>query len=442
MSSISATGKQQYFSSLKREHKEAIGLLSIGTFLEYFDLMLYVHLAVLLNELFFPKTDPYTEQLFVALAFCSTYFMRPFGALFFGWLGDNIGRKATVIITTTIMAVSCLVMANLPTYAQIGITATWVVTICRILQGMASMGEIIGAILYLTEMTKPPVQYPVAGFMSICSVLGTSAALGVAALVTSNGFDWRLAFWIGALIALVGTVARTTLRETPVFADAKKRIQVTFEKVDHDKSAIESIPYKEKASFLTAASLFVIQCGYPMCFYLAYIHCGNLLKQQFGFTAAQVIQQNFIISIISFVIMIVIAFLSYKVNPLKILKVRASGFLIFAISSPYLFEYATSSLDIMMIQCYIMLFFLADFPAVPVFFKNFPVFKRFTYSSMIYALTRSVMSAVTSFGLVFLVHHLGNYGALALMLPVLLGFWLGVLHFEKLEKVRVANQIF
>ena len=142
-------------SKLNKAQKEAIGLLSIGTFLEYFDLMLYVHMAVLLNELFFPKTDPFTASLLSAFAFCSTYLLRPFGALIFGYIGDNIGRKATVIITTLLMAFSCFTMAILPTYAQIGITAAWIVTICRIIQGMSSMGEFIGAQLYLTEITKP-----------------------------------------------------------------------------------------------------------------------------------------------------------------------------------------------------------------------------------------------------------------------------------------------
>lgn len=103
-------------SNLKRDQKEAIGLLQIRTFLEYFDLMLYVHMAILLNELFFPKTDPHTAALLSAFAFCSTYVLRPIGALIFGYLGDNFGRKATVIITTTMMSVSCIIMATLPTY--------------------------------------------------------------------------------------------------------------------------------------------------------------------------------------------------------------------------------------------------------------------------------------------------------------------------------------
>ena len=71
--------------------------------------MLYVHMAVLLNELFFPKADPHTAALFAAFAYCSTYVLRPFGALIFGYLGDTIGRKHTVIITTLLMSLSCIV---------------------------------------------------------------------------------------------------------------------------------------------------------------------------------------------------------------------------------------------------------------------------------------------------------------------------------------------
>jgi len=97
------------FSALKREQREAIGLLQMGTFLEYFDLMLYIHMAVLLNDLFFPKTDPHTAALLTAFSFCSIYVLRPLGALLFGYIGDNIGRKTTVIITTTIMSLSCIV---------------------------------------------------------------------------------------------------------------------------------------------------------------------------------------------------------------------------------------------------------------------------------------------------------------------------------------------
>ncbi len=233
-------------TKLTTEQKEAIGLLSIGTFLEYFDLMLYVHMAVFLNEIFFPKTDPHTAALLSAFAFCSTFVLRPIGALIFGWLGDNIGRRSTVIITTFMMAISCFIMANLPTYEQIGITAAWLLTLCRMVQGMSSMGEIIGAEIYMTEVTKPPVQYPAVALIMTFSAIGTFSALLVASLVTSNNLNWRLAFWFGSGIAMIGVIARTTLRETPDFADAKRHLQKTFNNITNTL-AINSEQLKHNA---------------------------------------------------------------------------------------------------------------------------------------------------------------------------------------------------
>jgi len=214
--------REGIFSSLTKQQKEAIGLLSIGTFLEYFDLMLYVHMAVLLNALFFPKADPFAASLITAFTFCLTFILRPLGALIFGWIGDNIGRKTTVIITTFMMASTCFIMANLPTYAEIGINASIMIIICRIIQGISSLGETVGAELYLTEMTKPPLQYPVVSLITVCCSLGGLTALIIAHFATSYALNWRIAFWFGAGIALIGGISRTALKETPEFVDAKR----------------------------------------------------------------------------------------------------------------------------------------------------------------------------------------------------------------------------
>jgi MFS family permease len=88
------------------------------------------------------------------------FVLRPVGALIFGRIGDKIGRQPIVIITTFIMSIACIIIATLPTYEQIGISAAWLVTVCRMLQGMSSMGEIVGAEIYLTEFVNPPMQYP------------------------------------------------------------------------------------------------------------------------------------------------------------------------------------------------------------------------------------------------------------------------------------------
>jgi MHS family proline/betaine transporter-like MFS transporter len=436
MSEITASAiMQDRQVSLSREQKKAIGLLSVGTFLEFFDLMLFIHMAVLLDELFFPKTDPHIASMISATAFCSTYLLRPFGALIFGYLGDNIGRKATVIITTFMMSASCLVMANLPTYAQIGVTATWIVIICRITQGLSSMGEIVGAELYLTETTKPPLRYPVVASLSVLATAGVTAALALASLVISFGLNWRIAFWIGALVAIIGTVARTTLRETPDFADAKRRIHKIFIDSNRDPKILKkNVFLQEKVNKKTAFSLFLIQCLWPACFYFGYIHCGNILKNEFGFSAEQVINQNLIVSIGDLIVSLVLAYLSYKVYPLMILKVKLVMFSCLVLVCPYLLYNISAPFELLLLQLMIVTFVPTDFPAASIWYVHFPVFKRFTTVSLMYALARALMAVVTSFGIVYLVESLGNWGILVMMVPLILGYGFALFHFQGLER--------
>jgi MFS transporter, MHS family, proline/betaine transporter len=429
------------FSSLKREQREAVGLLQIGTFLEYFDLMLYVHMAVLLNDLFFPKTDPHTASLIAAFAFCSTYVLRPFGALLFGWIGDNIGRKTTVIMTTMMMATSCLIMANLPTYSQIGISAAWIVTICRLLQGLSSMGEIVGAKLYLIETTKPPERFQAVATLAVSTVLGGSMALLVASLVTSTGFNWRLAFWIGACIAVVGSVARTRLRETPEFVDMKRRIERAIEESSRDglgKAAnllkSTNVLFKEKINWKTFTANFFIQCGWPVAFFFSYVHCGMILKNQFGYTPEQVIHQNFKVSLFQLLSWSLVTLLCKRISPLKIVKMRSFVFYFLVLVLPFLINNCKSSSDIFLLQSLIVIFGLIDVPAVPIFIIYFPVFRRFTCESFIYALSRAVVYIITSFSLVYLTNAFSHYGLWFIMLPISLMFIFGLNHFENLEK--------
>lgn len=428
------------FSHLKQEQKEAIGLLQIGTFLEYFDLMLYVHMAVILNELFFPKTDAHTASLLSAFAFCSTFILRPFGALLFGYIGDNIGRKTTVVLTTMLMSLSCIVMAYVPTYAQIGITASWVVTLCRAVQGLSSMGEIVGAEIYLTELIKPPIQYPAVGLMACSSAFGTMMALAVAMVVFSLHLDWRVVFWFGATIALIGIIARTRLRETPEFVDMKRYIKKSLEnsrkneRMESEEILKKTTPVgKEKVNIKISIAFFLIYCAWPVCFYFCYVHCGGLLKHDFGYTAEEIIKQNFIVSIVQCVGYLFFALLSYRIHPLRIIKYKALVLTPFLLFCPYFLLISKTGFHLILIQSFVIFFAMTAAPAMPVFIKSFPIFRRFTYTSFIYAMTRASMYIITSFGLVYLTEILGHWGVLVIMIPTAIGFLWGVYHFEIFE---------
>ena len=418
-------------SSLTSQQKEAIGLLQIGTFLEYFDLMLYVHMAVLLNELFFPKTDPYTAALLSAFAFCSTWVLRPFGALIFGYIGDKMGRKPTIIITTMMMAMSCIIMANLPTYEQIGITAAWAVTLCRIIQGLSSMGEIVGANIYLTEITKPPLRYVVVALTDTASSLGGMVALFIAALATSIQFNWRMAFWIGSVIAIAGTMARTRLRETPdfiFFKNLKSKKNQAEVKLSGERSGFE---FQSKAAPGLLFYYFMMSCASPLCFFITYFYCPGVLKNTFGYSTEQCIQQSFIISIFAMFSLTIAAFCSFKIHPLSILKFKFWVFFSFMFILPYLLT--QSAYTVFVVQFMTIVFGLAITPAYPILYKHIPVLKRFTNASVIYAVSRAVTYVITSFGVIYVTNLFSHYALWVIMIPISVGFYVGVRYFEKLE---------
>lgn len=425
----------QLLSSLTRRQKESIALLQIGTFLEYFDLMLYVHMAVLLNELFFPKTDPQTAALLSALAFSSTYFLRPVGALIFGWIGDNVGRKATVILTTLLMSISCMIMANIPTYAQVGITAAWLVTLCRVIQGLSSMGEIVGAEIYLTETIKEPSRYPAVGLITCSATVGSLFALFIASLAISACFNWRAAFWIGACIAVVGSIARTRLRETPEFINAKSRLK-------DSENRNNSLGGQKSFNVKTILACFLIQSGYPVSFFLTYIYCGDILKNSFGYSPENVIHNNLMVALVELIGYLVCVYVCCKVHPLKILRTKVFIALPFFLALPIGLQVIDSPNILFCFQLICILLSLTDFPATAVYYKYFPTLKRFTYTVFIFASSRAVMYTMTSFLLVYLTNKLGHMGLWLILLPVIYGFSWGIRYFEKLEFAdQCANSI-
>ena len=428
---------------LGSEQKKAVGLLSIGTFLEYFDLMLYIHMAVLLNELFFPKTDPFTASLLSAFAFCSSYILRPFGALIFGFIGDFIGRKSVIVITTIIMAITCTTIAVLPTYAQIGITASWIITICRMVQGMAASAESRGAEIYITESIKPPLQYPLVAIITVFSAVGTSFALGISSIFTNvNIFGtenqyWRVAFFLGAIIGLVGGVARTSLREASEFANKKKMLKMKFadNKVEWDKNYFKDTFDNEK-TFLTSLAYFIICCARPPCFYFIYIYCSDVLKHDFGLSAGAIISHNFWVSIVDMCGLLFLAYISSRIYPLTILKAKLFLFFTCIIFFPAAMYTYPSELTVFVFQCLASLFVFDDVPASPVFYKHFPIIKRFTYTSLLSSFAKLMTYAITSFGLVYSTKYFGYYGIFLILIPVGVVYYFAVKYFEGLEKVK------
>jgi hypothetical protein len=243
-----------------------------------------------------------------------------------------------------------------------------------------------------------------------------------------------------AFIALVGSAARTRLKETPEFVDMKRRIKKAVEESSHDglEKAAEllkktNILWKEKVNKRTALSYFFISCGFPACFYIAYIYSANILKVTYHYSPEQIIKQNFIVSLFHCGSFLLYSFLSAKINPLTILRVKLFIFSPFVIISPYILSISSTPLDVLFFQCFIMTFGITDVPGSGIFINHFPILKRFTSTSLMYAFSRAIVYVITSFGLVYLADTFGHYGLWIIMIPLSIAFFFGIRHFEVLE---------
>ncbi len=416
-------------------------LLSIGTFLEYFDLQLYIHMALLLDGVFFPATNPFDAKLLAAFAFCSTYLLKPFGGLILGWMGDFLGRKRVIVLTTTIMAVTCLTITFLPSYAQIGFAASVIVTLCRMLQGVAASAESRGAEIYITESFSPPFQYPFVAFITVCSAAGTAAALGVAAFFTNEHIFgtlheyWRLAFFLGAIIGMVGSLARTSLKEASAFADKKRKLKKQFDnnKVRWHKDTTTN-EEADSPHWLTALAYFFICCARSPCFYFIYMYSASVMKYDLALSTGEIIAHNFWVTIVDLFGLLLLAYLSNKVYPINLLKVRLVLFFVCIAFFPTAMHYYPSARTLFVFQCLAALFVFDDIPATPIFYKYFPIMKRFTYTSFISGLAKLTTYIITSFGLVYANEYFGYHGVFIILVPIGILYYTAVSYFDMLER--------
>src|SRR3712207_5893038 len=136
---------------MPREERKVILASSLGTVVEWYDFYLYGSLATIIGAQFFSAFDVTTRNVFALLAFAAGFLVRPFGAIFFGRIGDLVGRKYTFLVTILIMGFSTFLVGLLPSYNQIGWIAPVILIALRMLQGLALGGEYGGAAVYVAE---------------------------------------------------------------------------------------------------------------------------------------------------------------------------------------------------------------------------------------------------------------------------------------------------
>ena len=213
--------------AMTAEEKKVIFASSLGTVFEWYDFYLYGSLAAVIGKQFFSGLDPSAHYICALLAFAAGFLVRPFGAIFFGRLGDMIGRKYTFLVTILIMGLSTFIVGCLPNYATIGIAAPVILIALRLLQGLALGGEYGGAATYVAEHAPMGKRGAYTSWIQTTATLGLMVSLIVIlACRQALGADfdtwgWRIPFLLSIILLGISVWIRLSLNESPAFAKMK-----------------------------------------------------------------------------------------------------------------------------------------------------------------------------------------------------------------------------
>jgi len=216
-------------AGMTKEERMVVFASSLGTVFEWYDFYLYGSLAAIIAKHFFVAVNEATSFIFALLAFAAGFFVRPFGAIVFGRLGDLIGRKYTFLITILLMGGATFIVGILPGYATLGITAPIILITLRLFQGLALGGEYGGAATYVAEHSPDGRRGYFTSFIQTTATLGLFLSLlvilGCRILMGSAKFEewgWRIPFILSIALLGISVWIRLQLQESPVFKRMKE----------------------------------------------------------------------------------------------------------------------------------------------------------------------------------------------------------------------------
>lgn len=207
---------------------QIISASAVGTMIEWYDFYIFGSLATTISPLFYPKGNETLALIAYLFTFAVGFVVRPFGALFFGRIGDVVGRKYAFLATLVIMGGATSLIGFLPTYATIGIAAPIALLGIRVLQGLALGGEYGGAAVYVAEHVPDEKRGFYTSFIQITATLGLFISLAVILAVQNamskeafTSWGWRVPFLLSILLVGISLYMRLRMKESPIYQHIK-----------------------------------------------------------------------------------------------------------------------------------------------------------------------------------------------------------------------------
>lgn len=262
-------------------------------------MLLFVHFLHIFTPLFFPQYDLQAASIATLITFAAGYLFRPIGGIIFGHFGDRLGRTKMLVISILLMAIPTFIIGVCPTYESMGVQASVILFVCRLIQSFSVGGETPGATLILVENAGKSQQNLASAFINIAIQIGgvTAGILGfICTQPSMPKWGWRIPFIIGSLFGVIGFFIRRKLKDTSEFIEAKNQKKIL-------KFPLLEVLHKDKKSILLALGIAagVLSANQFSITYLSYI-----LRQDFLLLTHQVLCVS---SIFMFIMMITLYFM-------------------------------------------------------------------------------------------------------------------------------------
>lgn len=262
-----------------RQHslRSIITTATVGTIIEWYDFFIFGGLASIISAQFFPKENPTAAFLATLATFAAGLVVRPFGALFFGRLGDLIGRKYTFMATLVLMGGSTFATGLVPSYERIGFFAPLIVLILRLLQGLAIGGETGGATTFVAEHAPVRERGFWTSWIQVAGPCGLLLSFGVILLskntMSSSAWEswgWRIPFLVSAILVGISIYIRKSMAESPLFVEAKQAGRTSKNPLK------EALGKKENLKVVLLAT-FGLTLGIGVASYASIVYVQNFL---------------------------------------------------------------------------------------------------------------------------------------------------------------------
>ncbi|WP_043229601.1 MFS transporter [Pseudomonas sp. CF161] len=268
-----------------RSDYKTLGLAALGGALEIYDFIIFVFFALTLSQLFFPPEMPEWLRLLQSFGiFVTGYLARPLGGILMAHFADRLGRKKVFSLSILMMALPCLLIGIMPTYAQIGYFAPLLLLVLRVLQGAAVGGEVPSAWVFVAEHAPPGHRGYALGFLqaglTFGYLIGALTATLLAQLFTPAEIldqAWRYPFLLGGLFGVIGVWLRRWLSETPVFMAMQARRETDAE------LPLRTVLREHRLAMLPA---LILTCVLTSAVVVFVVITPTMMQKTFGMTAS------------------------------------------------------------------------------------------------------------------------------------------------------------